>query len=91
MMTKEFDDPPDHQDDYGLEFVTASPKNYSYRTADSMVKCKVHGFTLNFRGCQVLNFKTMKRNVLDEIQDPLSECRNIPVKNPHFFTRNPAT
>ena len=90
-MTNEFDDPPKHPDDYGIEFVTAGPKNYGYRTADGVVKCKVRGLTLNFRGSQVLNFETMKRNVLDEIQDPLGKSRNIPVTNPHFFTRDPAT
>ena len=33
----------------------------------------------------------MRTNLLEELQDPLEQRRNVPVVNPHFFTRNPAT
>ena len=43
------------------------------------------------RGSRQLNYDVMRQNLHDEILDPLDERRNIPVVNPNFFYRNPAT
>ena len=73
------------------EFVSGGPKNYGYKTAAGKVCCKVRGFTLNVRGDKQLNYEVMKRNVIDEVQQPLEEKRLTDVNNPHFFTRDPST
>ena len=45
----------------------------------------------NVRGSQQLNHDILHQNVLDELTHPLENRRNVPVANPHFFTRHPAT
>ncbi|CAH3029028.1 unnamed protein product [Porites evermanni] len=52
-----------------VEFVSRGAKNYGYRTRNGKVECKVRGFTLNHRGAAVLNFDTMKRNILYTVSD----------------------
>ena len=85
-MTNELDD-----GDSITEFTSAGPKNYGYKTQQGKVCCKVRGFSLNVRGSRQLNYDVMRQNLHDEILDPLDERRNIPVVNPNFFYRNPAT
>ena len=46
-MTNELD-----ADDYIVDFTSAGPKNYGYKTKLGKVCCKVRGFTLNVRGSQ---------------------------------------
>ncbi len=70
------------------EFISGGAKNYGYKTRGGKTECKVRGFTLNVRGKEVLNFETMKRNILSEIDDPLKERRVIRVNNPNHFQRN---
>ena len=70
------------------EFISGGAKNYGYKTRGGKTECKVRGFTLNVRGKEVLNFETMKRNILSEIDDPLEERRVIRVNNPNHFQRN---
>ena len=78
--------------DHIVDFTSGGPKNYGYTTRLGKVECKVRGFTLsNARGSQQLNYDVLKRNVLDELTDPLDARRTVDVTNPHFFTRNPAT
>lgn len=78
--------------DHIVEFASGGPKNYGYRTHQNKVECKVRGFTLsNLRGHNQPNFDILKQNVIDDIQQPLDDTRTIPVTNPHFFTRDPAT
>lgn len=77
--------------DYITEFTSAGPKNYGYKTNQGKVCCKVRGFSLNVRASRQLNYEVMRDNLLDEITHPLEERRNIPVENPNFFWRNPAT
>ena len=72
-------------------FLLRGPKNYGYRTQRGKVECKMRGFTLNVRGSQQLNYDILRQNVLDELTHPLDHRRNVPVVNPHFFTRHPAT
>ena len=73
------------------EFVSGGAKNYGYRTRGGKVECKVRGFTLNVRGSNVLNFDTMKSNILKELDQPLDEKRTLPVVNPHHFDRDVTT
>lgn len=70
------------------EFVSGGAKNYGYITRGGKVQCKVRGFTLNVRGTAVLNYHTMKANILAELDDPQDERRTILVKDPYFFQRD---
>ena len=71
-----------------VEFVLGGAKNYGYKTAGGKFECKVRGFTLNVRGSAVLNYGTMKANILAEIEDPAEERRLIHVTNPNHFKRD---
>ena len=42
------------------EFISCGPKNYSYRVNTGQIICKVRGFSLNYKGSQVINFESMK-------------------------------
>ena len=48
---------------YIEEFISAGPKNYSYRTDIQTTKCKVRGFTLNKCTSMLINFDFMKEMV----------------------------
>ena len=86
-MTNELED-----GDFIVDFSSAGPKNYGYVTKQGKVCCKVRGFSLNnTRGSQQLNYDVMRANLLEELQHPAQERREIPVVNPHFFTRHPCT
>ena len=63
-------------------------KNYGYQTAGGKYACKVRGFTLNVRGSEVLNYQTMKNNILAELDDPADGRRLIPVTIPNHFKRD---
>ena len=69
--------------DHIVEFAAAGPKNYGYKTKDGKVECKVHGFTLNTRRQQQLNFDLLKQNFIDEVTEPTKDPREIRVHNPH--------
>ena len=51
-------------------FVSGGAKSYGYTTRAGKVACKVRGFTLNVCGSAILNFQTMKDNVLSELESP---------------------
>jgi len=70
------------------EFVSGGAKNYGYHTKGGKFECKVRGFTLNVRGHKVLNYQTMKQNILKELEDPFDHKRTIPVTIPNHFVRN---
>jgi G:T-mismatch repair DNA endonuclease (very short patch repair protein) len=48
-----------------VEFVASGPKNYGFITNNGFQVCKVRGFSLNCEASKILNFETMKRNLLD--------------------------
>ena len=52
------------------------------------VVCKVRGFTLNVRGSTLLNFQTMKYNVLAKLETPQESRRSIDVVTPYYFKRD---
>ena len=60
-MTEELDG------DVITEFVSGGSKNYGYTTRQGKGVYKVGRFTLNVRGAAVLNFQTMKDNILTEL------------------------
>ena len=82
-FTNELDD-----DDYIVEFVSAGPKNYGYKTKKGKVECKVRGFRLNSEGKTQLNYDVMRQNVLDEIQKPLDKPRQRQVIKTHQIVRD---
>ena len=63
-------------------------KNYGYTTRTGKVACKVRGFTLKVRGSVVLNFQTMKDNVLAQLETPQESRRSIDVVTPYYFKRD---
>ena len=70
-LKKELDD-----EDAIVEFATAGPKTYGFCTHLGTLECKVHGFRLNIRGQQQLNFNLLKQNVLEEGQQPQDQPVN---------------
>ncbi|CAH3184744.1 unnamed protein product [Porites lobata] len=70
------------------EFVSGGAKNYGYQTRGGKVVCKVRGFTLNVRGSAILNFQTMKENILSELDSPQESRRNLNITNPYYFKRD---
>jgi len=67
-MTNELD-----AEDYIVDFTSAGPKNYGYKTKLGKVCCKVRGFTLNVRGSQQLNYDIMRENLLEDLTNPLDQ------------------
>ena len=72
--------------DHIVEFVSGGAKNYGYKTAGGKVECKVRGFTLNVRGKEVLNYETMKKLVLKELEE--GKKTRLQVHNPNHFKRD---
>ena len=70
------------------EFLAAGAKNYAYKTQQGKVQCKVRGFTLNARGSAILNFETMKANILSELHHPQDQRRTTDVVTPYYFQRD---
>ena len=69
------------------KFVSGSAKNYGYQTRAGKVVCKARGFTLNVRGSAILNFHTMKDNILSELETPQDSCRTLNIVTPYHFRR----
>ena len=69
------------------EFASGGAKNYGYQTRGGKVVCKVRGFTLNVRGSAILNFHTMKENILSELDSPQDARRNLNIVT-HYFKRD---
>ena len=80
--------------DYIKVFVSGGAKNYGYKTARGKVECKVRGFTLNVRGREKLNFKTMKAHILttlkslQSMEDEDEDDNHIAVEYPNHFHRD---
>ena len=70
------------------EFVSGGSKNYAYQTRGGNSVCKVRGFTLNIRGSNILNFQSMKKNILDELYIPQDSRRNLNIVTPYHFQRD---
>ena len=70
------------------EFVSGGAKNYGYQTRGGKVVCKVRGFTLNVRVSAILNFRTMKENILSELDSPQDSRRHLNIVTPYYFKRD---
>ena len=70
------------------KFVCRGAKNDGYTTRQGKVMCKDRGFTLNVRGAAILNFQTMKDNILAELENPLDHRRTTNVLIPYYFQRD---
>lgn len=76
------------ENDIITEFVSGGAKNYAYITREGKTECKVRGFTLNVRGSNILNFQSMKQNILEELHIPQDSRRNLNIITPYHFQRN---
>ena len=74
-----------------VEFCSGGAKNYGYLTRGGKVECKVRGFSLNYETKQVLNYNTMKENILKELDQPLDRARKTVITIPDYFERNQVT
>ena len=78
------------------EFVSGGAKNYAYVTRGiddehpSKTVCKVQGFTLNVRGMEVLNFESVKNNIIAKLARPDEEREPLSVVNLTYFHRDGA-
>ena len=69
------------------EFVSGGAKNYGYETVGGKFVCKVHGFTLNVRGREKLNYQSMKEHILETLEEE-EHADPIVVVNPNHFHRD---
>ena len=69
-------------------FFSGGAKNYGYKTRASKVVCKVRSFTLNVHGSAILNFETMKDNILSELETPHDSRRTLNIVTPYHFRRD---
>ena len=69
---------------YIVEFISAGPKNYSYKTEIGTTKCKVRGFTLNKCNSLIINFDSMR----DMVTAPEGADISVTVTDPAKITRN---
>ena len=74
-----------------IEFFSGGAKNYGYLTKKGKTECKVRGFSLNYETKQVLNYHTMKENILKELDEPLKKARKIVITIPDYFQRDQVT
>ena len=77
--------------DYGegtfiTDFVCTGPKCYAYKCNNGMQKCKLKGFTLNYKNSKALNFETMKDMICN-----LDSNKCIDIVNERKITREPHT
>ena len=73
------------------EFCSGGTKNYGYITRRGKTECKVRGFSLNYETKQVLNYHTMKENILKELDEPLEQLRKMVITIPDYFQRDQVT
>ena len=70
------------------KFVSGGAKNYGYMTREGKVVCNVQGFTLNVHGSDVLNFYTMKDDILAELDNPQDHRHTLDMVMPYYFQRD---
>ena len=66
------------------EFISAGPKNYSFKTDIGTTTCKVRGFTLNKPNKLIINFDLMK----EMVTAPCGSSITRQVQEPRKITRN---
>ena len=70
------------------KFVSGGPKNYGYTTRQGKVVCKVRGFTLNVCSSAILNFHTMKDNIISELDTEQDSRRNLNIATSYHFRKD---
>ena len=68
-------------------FVSGGAKNYAYKTVGGKYCCKVRGFTLNVRGREKLNYRSMKQHIKATLEEE-EPADAIVVTNPNHFHRD---
>ena len=74
-----------------VEFCSGGAKNYGYLTKKGKTECKVRGFSLNYETKQILNYHTMKANILKELDEPREKARRMVITIPDYFQRDQVT
>ena len=72
-----------------IEFASGGAKNYGYETRGGKVECNVRGFSVNYKNKQILNFYTLRDNILKELDQPQSSRREMSLVDKHFFSQRP--
>ena len=73
------------------EFVSGGAKKYGYLTKKGKTECKARGFSLNQEALEKLNYYTMKRNIILDVEQPLEEARQLAITTPDYFQRDQTT
>ena len=74
-----------------VEFCSGGAKNYGYLTKKGKTECKVRGFSLNYETKQILNYHTMKENILKELDESQEKARRMVITIPDYFERDQVT
>ena len=72
-----------------IEFASGGAKNYGYETRGGKVECNVRRFSVNYKNKQILNFYTLRDNILKELDQPQSSRREMSLVDKHFFSQRP--
>jgi hypothetical protein len=64
-----------------VEFVSAGPKNYSYKLDTGITHFKVKGFSLNYAACRRINFDKIKNIVCNMREERVSVRQSTLVRN----------
>jgi hypothetical protein len=71
-----------------IEFVSAGPKNYAYKTNTGKCQCVVKGFTLNYISSQKINFDSIKNIVLNDQSEKIHVDQLKFTRNKHNWEIN---
>ena len=74
--------------DHIVEFASAGPKSYAFRTLKGEKTVKVRGFTLDANNSEVLNFETMKRLVTTNPDEQTPTYRDCITRDSHSKLRS---
>lgn len=71
-----------------VEFASGGAKNYGYVTRGGKVECKVRGFSLNCINKKILNFQSLRDNILKELDEPQISRREMTMVDKNAFHRD---
>ena len=71
----------------GVEFGSAGPKSYCYRTQGDKKECKNKGTQSSYKINQVLNCGSMMQHIQREMTNPLDSRRLMDIKIKNHFVR----
>ena len=64
-----------------IEFVSAGPKNYSYKLDTGITHSKVKGFSLNFSASKKIDFNRIKNIVCNMTTDTINVAQNTIIRD----------